>query len=71
MGLRQTHDAGRAPAQAPAVPRKDAEGTGPRAGKTGEPGEEIDTGDKEKCKEWANGSMQGPGQGPGEDETVY
>jgi hypothetical protein len=71
MGLRQAHDAGRAPAQAPAVPGEDATRIGSGEGETREPGEEADTRDQEERQEWADGSVQGPGEGPSKNKAVY
>jgi hypothetical protein len=71
MGLRQAHDPGRAPTQAPACPRKDAARARPRTREAREPGEEAGAGHQEECQEWTDGCGQSPSQGSCEDETIY
>lgn len=61
----------RASAQAPAITREDPTRTGPRESEAREPREETDNGDQEECEEWADGSLQDPGQRFSSDEEVY
>ena len=70
MGLWQTHDPPRTPAQTPTCPGENAARARSRTDQARESREEAHPGYQEECEEWADGGLQDPGQGSGSDEKV-
>lgn len=71
MGLRQTDDAGRTAAEAPASPREDTARIGPRAREAGEPREETRRRYQEEREERPDWRLQDSSQGPRSHEEIY
>lgn len=71
MGLWQTDNTTRAPAETPTLPGENTTRTRSRESEARESGEETYNGDQEVCQKWTDGRMQDSGQRSRTNAAVY
>lgn len=71
VGIWKAHDTSRAPAQTSKGSGPNTARIRPGANQAGKSREEAGARHQEECQEWPDWSLQDPGQGPSQDETVY